>query len=176
MAQPFLSDKTIILRAVEPDDLDTIFLWENDTSLWNVGNAIAPYSRKQLWDYINDYEADIFKSRQLKLIVSDIVTGDKLGAIDIFDFDPANRHASIGILIDTKHRGKGYAKRAINLVCEYCHKHIGMHSLTSIAEKDNAASINTFKSCGFATCGCLRSWIRHGNSYADAVMLQKVFE
>ncbi len=176
MAQSFLNDENILLRAPEPNDLDIIYIWENDSSLWNAGNAVAPYSHKQIWNYINEYDADIFKSRQLKFIISDKHTSDNLGTIDIFDFDPINRHASIGILIDQAYRRNGYAKRAITLLCEYCRSHLGIHSLTSIVEKDNTASINTFKSCGFATCGCLRSWIRRANSFSDAVIMQIVFQ
>ena len=40
------------LRALEPEDLDILYRYENDSSLWEVGTTIAPFSRKQLYDYI----------------------------------------------------------------------------------------------------------------------------
>lgn len=171
-----LKDEEIMLCAPEMEDLERLFIWENDASMWNVGNAIAPYSHKQLWDYIENYEADIFKSRQLKFIIKKIVGGDLLGEIDVFDFDPVNRHASLGILIDVEHRNMGYATRAIELVCEYCSRHIGIHSLLAITEVVNVAGQSAFKKAGFLSNGCLRSWVRRGNSYNDAVVLQRLFE
>ena len=82
MADSLLSDEKIFLAAPEPADLEQLVLWENDTSLWNVGNAVAPYSHKQLWDYIETYEADVFKSRQLKFIIKLNDTGEAVGEID----------------------------------------------------------------------------------------------
>ena len=40
-----LSNATLTLRALEPTDLDTLYRWENDTSVWVVSDTIAPYSR-----------------------------------------------------------------------------------------------------------------------------------
>lgn len=175
MKETLLSDEKVMLRAPEKDDLDNLFLWENDTSMWNAGNAVAPYSYKQLWDYIETYEADIFKSRQLRFVVTDVVSGEAVGMIDVFDFDPVNRHASVGILIDSCSRRKGYASCALRLLCRYCNEHIGMHTLTAVCAKENESGVALFKACGFDTCGCLRSWVRYGNTYSDAIILQKLF-
>ena len=176
MNQAFLQDDTLVLRAPEMGDLDTLFAWENDSSLWHVGNTIAPYTHRQLYEYIDTYEADIFKSRQLRFIIIEKESGTSVGAIDLFDFDPINRHASMGILISADYREKGYAGKAISLLCHYCSTHIGMHSLTAVTEKTNNSAINLFKKCGFDTCGCLRSWIRRGNIYNDAVLFQILFK
>ncbi len=53
MAQ-LLNDGVVALRAIEPTDLDVLTSWENDTSLWELGCTLAPYSRKRLWDYIEN--------------------------------------------------------------------------------------------------------------------------
>ena len=39
-----LSNDIITLRALEPTDLDTLYRWENDTTLWAVSDTVAPYS------------------------------------------------------------------------------------------------------------------------------------
>lgn len=175
MKQSFLKGDILILRAPEMEDLEKLFIWENDSSLWHVGNAVAPYSHKQLWDYIDGYEADIFKSRQLRFVIVENETGLPIGTIDLFDFDPINRHASIGIIIDSEYRRKGYASYALNLLCTYCSVHLGIHALLAVTEKDNQSALNLFKKCDFDTCGCLQSWIRRGNRYNDVVFLQRRF-
>ena len=82
-----LSDDKIRLRALEPTDLDVLFAWENDASLWAVGSTIAPFSRKQLWDYIENYDNDIFSARQLRFMVEDVENGNAVGMVDLFDFE-----------------------------------------------------------------------------------------
>lgn len=175
MIQMLLHNDKISLRAPEPQDLDMMYMWENDSSLWNVGNAVAPYSRKQLWDYIEGYEADIFKSRQLRFVIVDNVSGNAVGTIDLYDFDPVNRHASVGILVDSRYRGHGIGRSAVCLLCDYCSEHLGMHSLMAVTSRSNERGVALFHSCGFDACGCLRSWIRQGNAYEDAVLLQRLF-
>ena len=176
MNRDFLQDDALILRAPEMSDLETLFAWENDSSLWHVGNTIAPYTHRQLYEYIDTYEADIFKSRQLRFVIMEKESERCVGVIDLFDFEPINRHASLGILISADDRGKGYACKAISLLCNYCGTHLGIHSLTAVTEKTNQSAINLFRKCGFDTCGCLRSWIRRGNVYNDAVLFQILFK
>lgn len=64
-----LENHQIKLRAVEPEDLDLLYSWENETTLWIHGNTLAPYSKLVLRQYINDaLEMDIYQSKQLRLI------------------------------------------------------------------------------------------------------------
>lgn len=45
-------EKIVRLRAIEPEDLELLYLIENDIQLWNVGASNVPYSRYVLHDYI----------------------------------------------------------------------------------------------------------------------------
>ncbi|MDR1654329.1 MAG: GNAT family N-acetyltransferase, partial [Prevotellaceae bacterium] len=62
-----LHSENIILRAVEPSDLEQLYLWENDPQLWTAGNTRNPYSRYALKQYIADFQKDIYESKQLRL-------------------------------------------------------------------------------------------------------------
>lgn len=170
-----LSDDKISLRALEPTDLDILYRWENDTALWTVGTTIAPFSRKQLWDYIENYDNDIYSARQLRLMIIDKSTGAPLGTIDMCDFDPSNSRMSIGILIDRTYGHQGYATRALRLVMEYARNILNLHQLYATIPADNRHSIALFKKCGFRSAGCLRSWLRHGMTYADVLIVQYLF-
>ncbi|MCM1520401.1 MAG: GNAT family N-acetyltransferase [Lachnoclostridium sp.] len=172
-----LTDGKISLRALEPGDIDLMFSWENDTTIWNDGATIAPFSRNLIADYISGYEPDIFKARQLRLMI-DLIDKDKaltIGTIDLYDFDPRNRRCGIGILIDTIHRGNGYATRAINITARYCAIHLGIHQLYAIAGVNNHPSYQAFQQAAFKIAGRLRSWIRiSSQSYTDAFILQRL--
>ena len=93
-----LSDGVISLRALESGDVDILYRWENDTELWEVGLTIAPFSRQQLADYIENYDGNIFTARQLRLMVSLDSTREAIGTVDLYDYDPVNCRSAIGML------------------------------------------------------------------------------
>ena len=47
----YLSGTNIHLRALEPEDLDILYHSENDSSLWQYGSTLVPYS-------VNIYKTD----------------------------------------------------------------------------------------------------------------------
>lgn len=176
MTKNLLADEVLKLRAVEPEDIEQLYNWENDTSIWNSGCSIAPYSKKTIWEYIENYNPDIFKANQLRLMIALRDSGDTIGTIDLYEFDYQNRRAGIGILIDSKYRSKGYATRSLDIVSTYCGEFLGLHQLWATIGSDNPHSLNLFKKCGYITCGRLRSWLRIGKSYTDALILQKFID
>lgn len=169
-----LTDGIISLRAPEPADIDDIFRWENDTDSWIYGNQSAPYSRKNIEDYVVNYDADIFSARQLRFVITLCDGNEKVGAIDLFDFDPVNERAAVGIIIDSRFRKIGYATRALQLLIEFCRQRLGLHQLWAIVARENIPSRRLFEKAGFNISGCLRSWIRFGSLYTDAYLLQKL--
>ncbi len=169
-----LNDDKLLLRALEPTDLDVLFHWENDTELWRAGSTIAPFSRKQLWDYIESYDADIFSSRQLRLMIVEKETEMRVGMIDLFDFDPINNRAYLGLLIDKNYNKKGYGFRTIKIIEDYCLKCIRLHQLIAIIATDNTPCISLFENLGYENTGNLKSWIKRDFGYIDAKLYQKI--
>lgn len=168
-----LTDDKITLRALEPTDIDAMYSWENDAELWRYGSTVAPFSRKQIWEYIAGYDADIYSARQLRLMIEENDTGEAVGALDLTDYDPANQRAAVGIFIDKKKQRRGYASRAIALAADYCAERIGMHQLWAIVPADNEPSQALFSVAGFKVTGKLESWLKTRESYCDAYIYQK---
>lgn len=169
-------DELIKLRAIEPTDLDILYRWENDSSLWEAGNTIAPFSRKQLWDYIENYTSDIYATRQLRLMIERKGDDATLGTVDLYEFDPFNSRAGVGILIDAQYSRQGYGSRTLNLIRRYAHEYVGMHQLTATIPAGNRASLALFEKCGYTVSGHLRSWLKIGSRYHDAYILQLMLD
>ncbi|MCM1517942.1 MAG: GNAT family N-acetyltransferase [Pseudoflavonifractor sp.] len=168
----YLENDIVRLRALEPTDLDCLYRWENDTSLWEVGNSIAPFSRKQLWDYIESYDGNIFSARQLRLMIESVADGASVGTLDFYDFDPFNSRSAVGILIDRRYSRQGYGTAALELIAGYSRGYLGLHQLVAVIPASNEPSIGLFRKCGYKICGRLRSWLKKGTRYEDAFMLQ----
>ena len=165
----------VYLRAVEPADLDLLFMLENDPDRRQSAFTTAPARRQMLWRYIEEYQADIFAEKQLRLMIADLQSGEAVGAIDISDFDARDRRGFVGISIAECHRGKGYGSEALALLCDFARTTLGMHQLAAVVAVDNAASRSLFDSAGFATAGRLRSWIRTAQHYTDVLLYQRLF-
>ena len=84
----------IKLRKIEPSDLPFLYQWENDASSWADGANHNPLSQQDLRDYLASTTGDIYKDGQLRLIIED---GATLGCVDLFDFDPRNHRAALGM-------------------------------------------------------------------------------
>lgn len=164
----------ISLRALEPDDANLLYFWENDPELWRVSSTIAPYSRFDIEQYILNSN-DIYASKQLRLMI--ILTDDPsviVGAIDLFDFDPLNRRAELGILIDCQFRGKGYAGAAIELIKDYAFNTLNLHQLYCHVPTDKEINLHLFRKCGFELCGTRREWRWNKDQWSDEHILQLI--
>lgn len=161
------------LRAPEPADVDMLYRLENMPQVWRVSWGSAPMSRQMIWDYVQSYSADIYRDKQLRLVIE--ADAKAAGSLDITDLDPANGRAMVGIALEQDMQGQGIARRALSLAVDYCRDELGLHQLAAIVPCDNQKSLKLFTAAGFKTCGRLRSWLRRGKSYADALVLQKLF-
>ena len=171
-----MTDGNIILRAAEPADVDAIFRWENDPQSWISGLVRQPMSRHQIWEWVRNSVADLSAdSAQARFIIAKADAPEyALGCIDLEDFDWINRRAAVGIYVEPDCRRQGLAKTALRLVAEHSHRMFGLHQLYATVASDNPASRALFASEGFEITGRLRSWIRIGESYADAYFYQKL--
>lgn len=167
-----MSRKNISLRALEPEDIDLLYIWENDTTIWNLSNTLTPFSRKVLNDYLLQAHLDIYTTKQLRLVIC-LPSGTAIGCIDLFDFDPQHLRAGVGILIaDTAERNKGYASEALLLLIAYCKSKLNLHQLYCSIASSNKESISLFEKANFKLIGCKKDWQRIGSVYEDELFYQ----
>lgn len=170
-----LESKNIYLRAVEREDLDFLFRIENESGTEESGFATAPLSRRQLFDYIEGYSADLHAEKQLRLVICRCSDGTPVGTIDITDYEARDRRGFVGVAVGEAYRRCGYGAEALDVLVRYAATTLGMHQLAAVVAIDNAASIHLFTNIGFKPCGKLRSWIRRGCTYTDALLFQILF-
>ena len=166
-----MHNDTLRLRALEPTDLDLLYTWENDATVWAASDTAAPYSRQVLWQYLENYTGDIYQSRQLRLMI-ELNDGTAVGTVDFFHYDPLNNRAELGLLIAPEHRGHGYGRMALQLARDYAAQHIGMRQLYVYIRTDNTACLQLFVDFGFEQAGLLLAWVKRGRNYHDVAVLQ----
>mgnify|MGYP000505523272 CR=1 FL=1 len=170
-----LQNKDIELRAIEPEDLEILYRWENNPSVWQVSNTLTPISRYVLKKYLEEAGKDIYEMKQLRLIIQLKEEKTPVGTIDLFDFDPLNNRAGIGILIaDPEYRRKGYARLSLEALVKYCFEVLKLHQLYCNIAKDNEESISLFTNFGFVITGIKHQWLKKEHGYVDELMLQLI--
>ena len=74
----------IVLRAIEPEDLDALYMIENNMELWNVGTTNVPYSRYMLHEYVAESAGDIYTDKQVRLMIEND-RKEVVGIVDIVE-------------------------------------------------------------------------------------------
>ena len=171
---PLLNNNIIRLRAPEPEDLEKLYIWENDSALWEMGSTLSPYSRYELKQYIADAGIDIYERKQLRLIIELKETNTAIGTVDLYDFDPHHRRAGIGIIVDPAHQRKGFAKSALNLLVDYAFSFLKIHQLYAYIPITNTPSLHLLEQCGFETMGLLKDWLFTANGYVDVKVVARI--
>ncbi|MCD8179744.1 MAG: GNAT family N-acetyltransferase [Tannerellaceae bacterium] len=169
-----LQNEHIRLRALEPEDLELLYKWENDTLLWGKGDTVSPYSRYALKQYISASHRGIYELKQQRMMIEQLERSETIGAIDIYEFDVHNKKAGIGIVVDHAARGCGYATQALQLTVDYAFGFLGLHQVYAYIAVDNQPSINLFTRSGFICSGILKDWIVSSEGYKDVVLYQKI--
>jgi diamine N-acetyltransferase len=174
---PKLESSRLHLRAPEPEDLEFLYNWENNTPTWLVSNTLAPFSKFVLRQYLETAHRDIFESKELRLMIDLKTTKhvvSTIGTIDIFDYDPLHMRAGVGILIAaSQNRRQGYAYEALQMIDDYAFNILQMHQLYCNIPEDNIASLTLFQKAGYEIIGIKKEWIRSGQKWLDEYMLQK---
>jgi len=168
-----LIGKHIVLYLPSEEDIDTIVQWENDPAHWLVSDTVVPYTKEQITEFVL-HNQDVYETGQLRLMIFSSDKEERMGCIDLFDFDPKNRRVGIGILVDHNYRGKGLAHEALEMLVEYCSKGLEMHSVYAEVLETNTSSIRLFESVGFALSGTRKDWLWDGEKYQDQFIYQKV--
>ncbi len=168
-----LEDNRIKLRAVEPDDLELLYKWENDVMLWDVGNTRQPYSRFALREYISQCDKNIYESCQLRLMITDKQTSHVVGTVDLFDLDMHNSKIAFGLYVHVDFQGQGLARAALRLVEGYVFDYLALNQLYCHIAETNAASISMFINEKYEKNTVLKQWIRINDRYVDVVVFQR---
>jgi diamine N-acetyltransferase len=170
-----LKGTNIYLRALEPEDLEFVYAIENNESVWEVSNTQTPYSRFLIKQYLENAHQDIYVAKQLRLAICLNDIQKAIGLIDLFDFDPNNSRAGVGLVIaDLASRNKGIGSEALELVINYSFQQLQLHQLYANIGSDNEISLQLFTKFGFQKIGIKKDWNKVQNCFKDELLFQLI--
>ena len=161
--------KGVILKAVEPEDVDFMMECESDREASKWSDYRAPFSRRMLMDYAVTYDADPFAAGQLRLIACD-PDGRKVGIGDLYGISEKDARAETGIYIHPAFRNNGFGEATLEALVEFCRNRLGLYQLTAKISTENTAALNLFRKSGFKEIAILPSWHKIGKCLHDITL------
>lgn len=165
-----IQETSLKLRAMEPEDVDFVLECESDPESARWSDYRAPFSRNQLLTYALTYDADPFRSEQIRLIVSNL-DSLQIGIVDLYEISEKDSRAFIGITLHPSQRQKGLALPVIEAVLDYAIHYMGLRTLAAKVSTENSIALHIFEKAGFRKIALLPSWHRLGRDFHDFHLL-----
>lgn len=161
------------LRAIEPEDLDLMYIVENDPEVCRYSCTTVPLSRYALRRYIEESGGDLYRDSQVRMTIMDAATGAPCGFLDITDLDAAHRRAQVGIVLVPEAQGRGIATGALHEAAIYARSQ-GLHQLYAIVADENVRAKNLFLRSSYKEVAVLPQWLCCDGVFTDAVLYQHI--
>lgn len=143
-----LKGDKIYLRSIDQQDAETVLMWENDPSNWEVSENDSSYSLQDIYRLIEDLK-DTQSAGQIRYMIVHIDTDLALGTMDLAEIDFTNGVAWVGVLIaDEKQRRNGFASESLRLI-EDVALSINVNMLKAKIHLKNTVSRSLFEKCGY---------------------------
>jgi diamine N-acetyltransferase len=125
--------------------------------------------------YLENAHQDIYEAKQLRLAICQDHDFPALGLIDLFDFDPKNNRAGVGIVIQgSENRNQNMGSEALGLLIQYAFHNLNLHQLYANIGTENEASKALFTKFGFEYIGIKKDWNLLKGSYKDEALFQLI--
>jgi RimJ/RimL family protein N-acetyltransferase len=151
LPDPPLSDGVVALRAWTPADVPALVEACQDPEIPRWTPVPSPYGETEARAYLRR-AADGWDggARATFAVVDAGDRGPPLGAADLHAFDWDLRVADVGYWVAAPARGRGVARRAVELLAGWAFGTLGLERLELHANEGNAASQAVARRAGFA--------------------------
>lgn len=94
------------------------------------------------------------------------------GCIDLYNYDPVNHRAAIGIMVAAEYRRQGYALAMLHELERMFTPQL--RQLYADIAAPNTASLALFRKAGYTRCGHFKEWLEYDSHYIDTIRMQKI--
>jgi len=106
---------------------------------------------------------DLFEKNSGRWVIEDIMTGEYIGDVGVFNYDSKHKKGEIGYLLDKNYWGKGIMSNCVQAVLDIAFKEFNYNRVEALVDVRNDACIALLKKSGFLKEGTLRDYeFEHG--------------
>lgn len=171
--------KRILLRAMEPDDMEMYREMANDPEIeWMVGGWSFPISTTEQMRW---YERVVVDKSNLRFTIVLANSNEAIGMVNLVNIDWKNRSAFHGIkLVESVPHRKGIGTDAVMTIMSYAFDELQLVRLDSAWTEYNEASIALYKKCGWSIEGCKKRGVfkrgRYYDRYFGGILCEDYYE
>lgn len=166
-----LSDGVVTLLPLGPDDVDDVYTVRRMPEVVAATVPPEPPDREQVVERCSVAGADWLAGASAALTIRDAPTDRLAGEISLYYHEPPTLCGMIGYHLDPAWRGRGFATRAVRLLCGWAFAEAGLARLEAGTAPENTASQAVLARAGFRRIGLLRSRLPgvHGHRIDDVL-------
>lgn len=98
-----------------------------------------------------------------------------VGVVDLYNYDPLNHRAEVGIVVDSQYRHQGHGEAILLELDRYVQQHLALHQLYCDILDANTLSQALFSHCGYTLCGTFAEWVTDAQgNYRTVLRYQKL--
>ncbi len=159
----FWQDDKIRLRSLEEKDWEMHHYNRFDTPGRRRVNCLIelPSTQKEAMDFVEEYKEFPKDSSRIMFTVENL-QGEVVGGVNLNSIDERNGTFSVGMLIDTNHRSKGYGTAAMKMIFRYAFLERRLNKYYGGVIEGNIPSATMLEKCG-----CVKEGVRRQTWYMD---------
>ena len=95
------------------------------------------------------------------------------GCVDLYNYDPLNHRAAVGIMVANEYRRQGYALAMLHELDFMAKNTFKLHQIYADIAAPNTASLALFHKAGYTQCGYFKEWLEFDSHFIDNIRMQK---
>ncbi|MFH8528400.1 GNAT family N-acetyltransferase [Streptomyces tendae] len=167
--KPVLTGDKTVLRPFTAEDADVMWEIVNDPEV--VRFTFEPTTELTLDRLRSWYGVRTADPDRLDLAVTDRATGELVGEVVLYEWDPAARSCTFRTLMGPRGRGRGLGSEATRLVVGHAFEQVGLHRVQLEVYADNPRARRVYEKAGFVVEGIRRQAALRGGAWVDDVLM-----
>jgi RimJ/RimL family protein N-acetyltransferase len=170
----------VVLEEVAPKSIEQLRLWRNDPNMrqwFREYKDITPDKQNKWYaerGNNSNPEHVYFQimARQQCAPTDPASVGDRrlVGCCGLCYVDFRLRKAEFSIFVGPEHKGRGYGKEALKLMCDYGFKEMNLHKIWCEVYEGNQA-VGLYRALGFKDEGIARDNWFHNGKYGNSILM-----
>ena len=162
-----IEGKRIRLRALEPEDMEAMWRWQNDWATQRLGDDSPDLALSR-----DTVQRTFGPDSGFITYIIETLDGHVIGNCGYNEYSGRNRRCSVGIWIgEAEWRGRGYGTEAMRLLLDYLFQQMGLHRVALTVVADNAQAIASYQKCGFHEEGREREAVFKDGAWVDMLCM-----
>ncbi|PWW65469.1 GNAT family N-acetyltransferase [Actinokineospora spheciospongiae] len=158
------------LRAMEPEDAEPLWRWNNDPEVMRWMVDIHPTTLHDTRTRMAEWPRN--SHARLTLGIETRADTRLVGAIALSGAEPEHGRGTIDLYLGERDTwGSGYATEALRLICAYGFDEMRLHSIDLSVVDENAAARRVYAKVGFQEIGRARHAFRRAGHWHDMVLM-----